>query len=242
MTAIQPLNEPPIELDGPVGYKLFDYNAWGTLRDSDSATVLSLHDAFQGTAFWQGFMNEQSGVWDVMLDTHQYQVFATDVLQLSAQGHIDTACQYGASNLRNLDKWTIVGEWTGAATDCAKWLNGLGKGASYDGTLGDGQPYVGECTGKYEGSVADMLPQDKDTLSTFIEAQMDAYEQGTGWIFWTWKTESAPEWNFQDLLSNGLIPQPITSRQRKSASDVTSRDANCLGRPKSVRLLEVVNR
>ncbi|KAI9850131.1 MAG: exo-1,3-beta-glucanase [Thelocarpon superellum] len=215
VTAIQPLNEPrvpPIALDGGSGVKSFDYNSWGTVRDSDSATVLCIHDAFLGTEYWQGFMNVQSGVWDVMLDTHQYQVFSVGALQLSAQGHVQTACDYGRNNLRGLDKWTIVGEWSGAATDCAKWLNGLGRGARYDGTYG-GTPYVGNCVGKYEGSVADMLPQDKDNLGTFIEAQMDAYEQATGWIFWTWKTESAPEWNFQDLLANGLIPQPITSRR-----------------------------
>ena len=60
-----------------------------------------------------------------------------------------------------------------------------------------------------------MLDEDKDNLSTFIEAQFDAYERGTGWIFWTWKTEGAPEWDFQDLLHNGIIPQPITSRRRE---------------------------
>ncbi|KAI9821066.1 MAG: exo-1,3-beta-glucanase [Pycnora praestabilis] len=215
VTAIQLLNEPrapPIELDGDVGVKLFDYNGWGTVRDSDSATVVCIHDAFQGTEYWQGFMNQDSGVWDVMLDTHQYQVFTTQLLQLSAQEHVQTACDYGANNLRGLDKWTIVGEWSGAATDCAMWLNGLGKGASYDGSLA-GTTYVGDCSRKNVGTVEGLSDSEKDNLSTFIQAQMDAYEQATGWIFWTWKTESAPEWNFQDLLANGLIPQPITSRQ-----------------------------
>ena len=207
---------PPIALDGDSGLRYFNYNAWGTIRDSNPATVLTIHDAFLGTGYWQGFMNQASGVWDVMLDTHQYQVFSTPLLQLSAQGHVQTACDFGRNNLANLDKWTIVGEFSGAATDCAKWLNGLGRGASYDGTIG-GTTYVGECTGKYSGTVADMLGEDKDNLSTFIEAQFDAYERGTGWIFWTWKTEGAPEWDFQDLLHNGIIPQPITSRKRESS-------------------------
>ncbi|KAI9705019.1 MAG: exo-1,3-beta-glucanase [Candelina mexicana] len=214
VTAIELINEPrpPIQLDGDNGLKLFDYNGWGTVRDSNEGTVVVISDAFKGTTFWNGFMGPGSGVWDVMLDTHQYQVFSTPLLQLSADGHVQAACGYGRDNLRGLDKWTVVAEWSGAATDCAKWINGLGKGASYDGTLG-GTPYVGECTGKYSGKVADMLESDKGNLITFIEAQMDAYEIATGWFFWTWKTEGAPEWDFQDLLHNGIIPQPLTSRR-----------------------------
>lgn len=40
----------------------------------------------------------------------------------------------------------------------------------------------------------DALPEDyKTTLTRFTEAQLDAYEEAQGWIFWCWKTESAPE-------------------------------------------------
>lgn len=48
-----------------------------------------------------------------------------------------------------------------------------------------------------------------------IEAQLDAYEQGAGWFFWTWKSEGSPDWEMKDLLANGLFPQPLTSRQGK---------------------------
>lgn len=96
--------------------------------------------------------------------------------------------------------------------DCAKWLNGLDKGARYDGTFG-GNPAYGSCQAKSTGTVADMLSVDKSNLRMYVEAQMDAFERRSGWVFWTWKTESAPEWDFQDLVQNGLIPQPITSRQ-----------------------------
>lgn len=95
---------------------------------------------------------------------------------------------------------------------CAKWLNGLGKGARYDGSL-PGYGYHGSCNGKTAGTVSDLSNSDKYNLRQFIEAQLDAYEKRTGWIFWTWKTESAPEWDMQDLLANGLFPQPLTARQ-----------------------------
>ena len=159
-------------------------------------------------------MGPGSGVDYVILDTHQYQIFTPEQVSQSPSSHVSTACSFGSNTLRKVDKWTVVGEWTGAQTDCAKWLNGLGKGARYDGTYPNSY-HVGDCTGKYTGTVAGLSADDKSNLRHFIEAQLDAYEQRTGWIFWTWKTESAPEWNMQDLLSGGLFPQPLTDRQCK---------------------------
>lgn len=151
-----------------------------------------------------------SGDQNVILDTHQYQVFSQGEVSRSPTDHVTFACSLGPQ-LASTDKWTIVGEWTGAQTDCAKWLNGYGKGARYDGTL-SGYTKVGSCDGKYTGTVANLNNDDKTNLRHFIEAQLDAYEKRTGWIFWTWKTESAPEWHMKDLLAGGLFPQPLTSR------------------------------
>ncbi|MCJ1366636.1 exo-1,3-beta-glucanase [Acarospora aff. strigata] len=212
VTAIQLLNE-------PFGYSLnldlikkFYYDGWGTIRDSNRDTTVVIHDAFQDfLGYWNGFMNSESGVNHVMLDTHQYQIFDNGQVAQSPPQHISSACAIGRK-LSSCDKWTVVGEWTGAQTDCAKWLNGLGKGARYDGTLPDSS-YVGSCNGKYTGTVAGLSADDKFNLRHFIEAQLDAYERRTGWFFWTWKTESAPEWHMKDLLANGLFPQPLTSRQ-----------------------------
>lgn len=151
-----------------------------------------------------------SGDQNVMVDTHQYQVFSPSQVAMSPSDHVSAACALG-SQLTSTDKWTVVGEWTGAQTDCAKWLNGLGKGARYDGTFPNSS-YVGSCDGKYTGTVAGLSQDDIDNLSTFIDAQLDAYESHTGWIFWTWRTESAPEWHLQDLLAAGIFPQPLTNR------------------------------
>jgi glucan 1,3-beta-glucosidase len=46
---------------------------------------------------------------------------------MSLQDHINAACSQ-ASGLSSFDLWTIVGEWTPAFTDCAKYLNGRGVG------------------------------------------------------------------------------------------------------------------
>jgi len=209
VTAIELLNEPAgwaLSLDGIKNY----YNSgYQTVRANAGDTAVCIHDAFQDFQSWNGFLNQPNG--NVLLDTHQYQIFSPAEVAMSPSAHVSTACALGPK-LVNTDKWTIVGEWTGAQTDCAKWLNGLGKGARYDGTF-PGSSTVGSCNGKYTGTVAGLSSDDKSNLRHFIEAQLDAYERHTGWIFWTWITESAPEWHMKDLLANGLFPQPLTSRQ-----------------------------
>jgi len=84
-----------------------------------------------------------------------------------------------------------------------QWLNGRGIGARYDGTYnkgGQGSSYIGSCDGKYTGSVQGLSDADRSNIKRFIEAQFVAYEKADGWIFWTWKTESAPgKFCFQPL-------------------------------------------
>lgn len=211
VSAIQLLNEPlgsSLDLDS---LKSFYQSGHQTLA---SNYVTCIHDAFQDfSTYWNNFLDTAS----VLLDTHQYQVFSPSQVALSTTDHVAAACALGP-HLASTGKNTIVGEWTGAQTDCAKWLNGLGKGARYDGTLA-GSSTVGSCDGKYTGTVAGLSNADKDNLAHFIDAQLDAYEQRTGWVFWTWKTESAPEWHMKDLLAAGLFPQPLTSRTYSGQCD-----------------------
>jgi glucan 1,3-beta-glucosidase len=187
----------------------FYMDGWGNLRDNNVA--ITFHDAFQGVTAWNSW---GAGMWNLLLDTHHYEIFDNGQVSQDLNSHIRTACDFG-NQMASTGKWTIAGEFTGGITDCAKWLNGKDKGARYDGTL-SGSSKVGDCAGKYTGSVAAMSNDDKNNVGRFIEAQLDAYEKATGWIFWTWKTEGAPEWDMQDLLANGIFPSPVTSRKCKS--------------------------
>ena len=214
VTAIELLNEPfgySLNLDE---VKSFYQSGYETVTGASSNYATCIHDAFQDfQSYWNGFMTQaSSGDQNVLLDTHQYQIFSPSQVAMSPSDHVSAACSLGPK-LAGTDKWTIVGEWTGAQTDCAKWLNGLGKGARYDGSLANsGSSYVGSCDGKATGTVAGLSSDDQNNLKHFIDAQLDAYEQHTGWIFWTWKTESAPEWHLQNLTAAGIFPNPPTSR------------------------------
>ncbi|KAE9390725.1 glycoside hydrolase family 5 protein [Gymnopus androsaceus JB14] len=212
---IAPLNE-PAGFDGEAvldAVRQYWYDSYGNIRypygsSQESNTVVLLHDAFQPLSYWNGFMN-LPGWQGVAMDTHIYQMFSdADVARTNAQ-HISAACQMEDSS--KLGLWLIVGEWTPAMTDCAKYLNGRGIGARYDGSY-PGSSYVGSCTGK-TGSAASFSSDYKVFLRQSWEAQVITYEKVAGWIMWTWKAENADDWSYQAGLAGGWIPQDPTERK-----------------------------
>lgn len=213
MTAIEALNEPNIP--GGVNenrLKQYYYDSWGIAREASRTTAVVIHDGFMPTESWNGFMSAGTGFDYVVMDTHHYEVFDNGLLQMNTAQHMSTACGFVNDHVLTSDKWTIVGEWSGAMTDCAKYLNGKGIGARYDGTY-PGSSRIGSCKGKSVGTVAALSQTERTNLRRFIEAQLNAYEKGSGWLYWTWKTEGAPEWDMQAQMAGGVFPNPVTSRK-----------------------------
>ncbi|CAL1694455.1 unnamed protein product [Somion occarium] len=131
VTMIAPLNE-PAGFDGSDilnAVRQYWYDSYGNIRfpygsSRQSNTIVLLHDAFQPLSYWNGFQTAPN--WQgVAMDTHIYQMFSQAEVSRTNQQHISSACSH-ASDLSSFDLWTIVGEWTPAATDCAKYLNGRG--------------------------------------------------------------------------------------------------------------------
>ncbi|KAH8700381.1 putative exo-beta-1,3-glucanase [Talaromyces proteolyticus] len=217
VTIIEALNE-PMSVMGPSGVDLntlkqFYYDSWGRIRAVNQDTVLAMHDGFQDIDSWNGFMGPDSGVWNVMMDTHHYEVFDNGLLSDNTDQHVQSACSFGKNKVSPTDKWTVVGEWTGAMTDCAKNLNGRGVGARWDGSYGSGSSFHGSCNGYAQGQVTDLSDDARTDIRRFIEAQLDAFECHTGWLYWTWTTEGAPEWDMKEQLATGVFPNPVTARQ-----------------------------
>ncbi|KAI0077473.1 exo-beta-1,3-glucanase [Panus rudis PR-1116 ss-1] len=216
VTMIAPLNEPA----GFIGdsmltpLKQYWYDSYGNIRfpygsSRQSNTVVLLHDAFQGLSYWNGFQTAPD-FQGVAMDTHIYQMFSQDEVSRSNQQHIQSACSH-ASDLSSFDLWTVVGEWTPAMTDCAKYLNGRGVGARYDGSF-PGSTRVGSCTG-LTGKSSSFSSSYKTFLRQSWEAQTITYEKGAGWIQWLWKAEQADDWSYQAGLAGGWIPKNPTDRQ-----------------------------
>lgn len=210
---IELLNEPlgpVIDVD-----KLKEFNNWAydymrnTLgRDQN----IVIHDAFQAFNYWDDQLTLEQGAYGVTVDHHHYQVFSPPELARSIDEHISVACDWGKGAIGE-GHWNVAGEWSAALTDCAKWLNGVGIGARYDGSFfknGDGSYYIGSCEGNKE---IDTWSDDrKADYRRYIEAQLDAFELKGGWIYWTYKTENLIDWDFQRLTFNQLFPQPLDER------------------------------
>lgn len=211
---IELLNEPAgwvSSIDTAIGPYWQD--GYSTVREATGTGVqVMIGDAFLGVQNWENFLMPPAAE-NVIMDYHQYQIFNYDQLELSEAQHINYSCQfidslvpYAKSNLN-----TITGEWSTAITDCAKWLNGRNVGARWDGTFASGEPTFGNCTG-WTGNMSTFSDDYKTFLRQYWEAQVQIGESIQGWIYWTWKTESADEWSYQKGLEGGWIPQDPTDR------------------------------
>lgn len=208
---IELLNEPlTSELDLDT-VKQFERNGYGQQRAVSQSRVVVIQDGFQPPSSYNGWLtpSDDNSQW-VALDHHEYQVFTDADVEMVPWQHRQFVCN-NAYTYSGADKWTFVGEWSAAMTDCAAALNGYGIGARYDGTY-PGSTYVGSCANINFIDTWDTTFQD-DTRG-YIEAQMETFERYTqGWIFWTWKTEASPEWDASRLIDAGIFPQPLTARK-----------------------------
>lgn len=216
VVAIELLNEPlPSKLVGGTDAVVQYYNdAYGDVRKISNTPVI-LHDAFQPGSFWDGVLT-WPGSANVIIDTHQYQVFSTAELQRTPAEHRQFVCSSAGTYSSNVDHYVIVGEWTAAMTDCAAALNGYGIGAKYDGNQPNA-PKIGSCDAINFIETWDQKL--KDDTRKYIEAQIEVYEQKTnGWIFWNFKTEASAEWDLFRLMDAGVFPKlPLDASKYQSA-------------------------
>ncbi|KAF1937654.1 glucan 1,3-beta-glucosidase precursor [Clathrospora elynae] len=201
---IQLLNEPAlyngVSLDVT---KQFYRDGYGQVRDVSDTPVI-LHDGFKQPNTWNAFLTpSDNNAQNVAIDHHEYQVFSDAFVRMSPLQHQQYVCS-NSETYNGADKWTFVGEWTGAMTDCAKYLNGFDRGARYDGTF-PGSTKVGDCG--WQSNLSQWPQQYKDDTRRYIEAQIAAFETKTqGWFWWNFKTESAAEWDAFQLIDAGIFP------------------------------------
>ncbi|KAK3049955.1 hypothetical protein LTR09_008875 [Extremus antarcticus] len=208
-------------------------NAITTIQGNGYDGLIIIGDGFMGLDNWQGLL---SGVQNVVLDAHQYVIFNNDQIVLHHHDKINFACAGWTSQAKlsmNTNTGfgpTIFGEWSQADTDCAQYLNNVGIGCRWEGTLN----MIDTPGGSTSGSVlTPMCPTDnnprcscdsangdpssysdgyKQWLLYFAQAQMDSFEYGWGWFYWTWQTESATQWSYKDALANGIMPGKVYDR------------------------------
>lgn len=211
--AIQVVNEPFVPILDSNMVKQFYRDAFYNLREI-SDTPIMLHDGFVDPSWMNNFLTPEDNAHNVIVDHHEYQIFGSGsgLASMSTAEHRSLVCN-SFQNYASSDKWTIIGEWSGAMTDCAKYLNGFKAGNRYEGTF-PGSWSVGSCQGK-SGWVNDWSQEWKDDVRRYIETQLDTFEANTnGWVYWNFKTEGdAGEWDLFQLLDAGVFPQPLDDRR-----------------------------
>ncbi|RMZ73805.1 glucan 13-beta-glucosidase precursor [Pyrenophora seminiperda CCB06] len=212
IVAIEFLNEPWLKKLDMGTVKQFYRDAFYNLRQISNTSAM-IHDGFYDPRWLNGFLTPQDNdAQGVIVDHHEYQIFGSGTSGMSVDQHVALVCN-SVGNYDGSDKWTVVGEWSGAMTDCAPHLNGFNAGSRMEGTFEDSS-FVASCAGK-SGPISTWSQQWKDDVRRYIEVQLDAYTTMTrGYFFWNFKTEGhAGEWDLFELLDNEVFPQPPRSRR-----------------------------
>ncbi|KAG9036869.1 exo-1,3-beta-glucanase [Tulasnella sp. JGI-2019a] len=190
---IEALNEPAgfyqDVLDATNGYW---QQAYGVLQDyrlargsqtgvnvDPTEIKMAIMDAFQGVEAYQGFLTPP-GSQGVLMDIHNYQIFNGWQYVTNITQHPISACAFGQSisTFSTSNLWTYVGEWSSVMNDCALWLNGRWLPSLWE-TAVPGRSCVG-MTGAWQTFSPDYI----SLMTQYFEAQITAYEEAEGWVFW----------------------------------------------------------
>ncbi|KAK9476581.1 glycoside hydrolase superfamily [Lipomyces japonicus] len=206
--------------------------AYDTVRENGFEQYIVFGDGFRGAASWQGVFN-QTRYPKFVLDLHQYMIFNKDLLMQTHSGKINFICNSWTNQMMvSSDPATghgptIVGEWSQADTDCLRYLNNVGVGSRWEGTfnvssvqdqvLTQSCPAGTNCTcAPTSVDPAEYNDEYKQYLLMSAESQMYAFESngGYGFMYWTWKTETADatQWSFQRGVQADIIPQLAYNR------------------------------
>lgn len=211
VSAIQLLNEPFPHEDWEVSFvRDFYTRAYRAVRDVDPSILVIFHDAFKPLDNWRDFIPDASRL---AIDTHIYGVFTPDILSYGYVDNLRWTCGF-EDTLPQAPYWVIVGEFSLANTDCASALNGRGRGARWDNSLNGAEKlkFPGNCQERSGPDPDKWSASYRHQLSKSWQAQTWVYERGgLGWVYWTWRTESAADWSLITGLSHKFVPTPITA-------------------------------
>lgn len=220
VTSIEIVNEPfAYVLDQDKLREFYQY-AYKCARDNGVKANLYFHDGFLPIGSWNSFMNDSNTYSNITIDHHLYEIFSEHQVALDIDQHIKSVENQG-EDMELQPHNRIVGEFSGALTDCTKFINGVGLGARYDGTFSNSAP-VGSCENHTD--IDSWSDKFKEDTKAFIKSQFETFGyKGDGWIFWCFKTEDSIEWDFKKLASLNMLPRSFTHRRKCHDEQTTQR-------------------
>ncbi|EOA88059.1 glycoside hydrolase family 5 protein [Exserohilum turcica Et28A] len=224
------VNEPRmVELDTQT-VLMWTQKAIDQIRSDGIKSIIIFGDGFMGLDNWQGKLQGND---NLLLDVHQYVIFNTDQIKLKHRDKLNFACEaWTQQSKRSMNKQTgfgptMCGEWSQADTDCTQYINNVGTGTRWEGTLQStdksGAVLAPQCplqSSQCSCTQANADPSSysaeyKKWLYQFAIGQMDAFEAGWGWFYWTWQTESSPQWSYRMGRKAGILPDKAYNRDWK---------------------------
>lgn len=190
LQGIETLNEPRWDIPTAL-LQQYTTEAYHRIRrycPPEQVTVV-FHDAFRSFREYAGFLQEPA-FRNVAFDIHRYQCFSREDLDTDIFGHI----RKSAVDLR-LEIEEITRE-SGYQVYCGEWSLGL-----------DLKVVSLWAEGPYNHALENMDAfQMAAALRAYGGAQLLAVEQGDGWFFWTYRTETTPEWSYRACVEQGFLP------------------------------------
>ncbi len=188
---IELLNEPRWDVPTEIlkAYYLRAYDAVRVHCPPERAAVI-FHDGFRTHREYLDFMPSPQ-YQNVIFDIHRYQCFNREDLEMDIYGHLDKTVNLWRREVDEiqgeLNLPVIVGEWS------------LGLNLEVVSLWADG-PYGRALQGmsRFEQDAA---------YRAYGAAQLLAFEHCLGWFFWSYRTETTPEWCFRECVERGWLPQ-----------------------------------
>ncbi|KAH7376954.1 glycoside hydrolase superfamily [Plectosphaerella cucumerina] len=219
-------NEPALALD-QVKLEQWHREAIDIVVKNKVHGVPVFSEGMQGLSHWEGKYPEYKAD-GLVVDVHQYTIFDPYLLSLKPADRIEFGCknlaEQSSRSMANFGP-TMVGEWSQAHNDCTEHLNGVNNGARWLGTFpGVPEPSCpsqnDQCSCEYSNDESQYSDSYKLFIKTWAIAQMDAFEKGSGWFYWTWKTENAPLWSYKHGLDGGFMPKKAYEREWSCAQPI----------------------
>lgn len=187
---IETLNEPRWDIPTDL-LKRFNLEAYQRIRrhcPPERVTVV-FHDGFRSFREYAGFLQEPE-FRNVALDIHRYQCFMDYDTSLDIFGHIRK------SAVEWRDEADEIIRESGYQVYCGEWSLGL-----------DLRVVSLWAEGPFNHALEEMdLFQMSAAYRGYASAQVLTFEKYAGWFFWTYRTETTPEWCYRDCVDQGFFP------------------------------------
>lgn len=187
---IEVLNEPRWDIATEL-LKGFTQEAYHRIRRHcpPERVTLVFHDGFRSFREYAGFLQAPAYA-NVAFDIHRYQCFTQEDLDLDIFGHIRKSALDGrdeADELIRESGWQVY---------CGEWSLGLNQEVV---SLWAEGPFDHALDGMDDFQLA-------AAYRAYAGAQLMTFEQYAGWFFWTYRTETTPEWCYRACVDRGFLP------------------------------------